>query len=60
MKTITVNPSTIRKGDRIATGPNKSRVIRRVDKCETQPEAIHLDQECYDSRFNTIQKVVKP
>lgn len=57
-----VNPAVIQVGDEIATKYNphtleiqKSRKIKRVGFCSV-PEKIHLDHECYDTRFATVVK----
>ena len=61
-----VNPLLIQKGDQIATSSydaadgtiviNKSHVVKRVSRCPIAPEKVHIDQECYDSRFSTVVK----
>lgn len=73
MNGIVVNPAAVLKGDSIAiqhrtvtdkkTGKqtivvSKSRKINYVGFCETQPECIHLDNECYDTRYSTVVKTV--
>lgn len=70
---IEVNPAGVLKGDSIAissrrsvdekTGAkiiivNKSKKVGSVGFCPTQPEAIHIDNECYDTRFTTVIKTV--
>lgn len=57
-----VNPGTIRQGDHIAVRYNKrnlqilaSREVKKVEPC-SKPEMIHLDNECYDTRFSTVVK----
>jgi len=57
-----VNPAAIQEGDSIATKYNphtleivKSRKVRRVAFC-SKPECVHLDHECYDTRFSTVVK----
>jgi len=57
-----VNPAQIQPGDEIAVkwDPNtleikRSRKIKSVRFC-SKPENIHLDHECYDTRFNTVIK----
>ena len=61
---IEVNPYSVRPGGKIATKTQetadgliriiKSREIKRVSPCATSPEAVHLDHECYDTRFSTV------
>ncbi len=61
---ITVNPASVRDGGRIATKSRpitddhheiiKSRVVKRVQWCDSKPECVHLDHECYDTRFSTV------
>lgn len=55
MKTVLVNPFSIRPGDQIR---GKGHKVQRVEPCEGKPECVHIDGECYDARFSTIQKVV--
>lgn len=57
---IRVNPASVVEGTRIATKFDeqtlriiKTREVRRVSFCNT-PECIHLDHECYDTRFSTV------
>ena len=67
-----VNPMTVAPGSRIATSfafshndthtgdevlhIKKTRVVKKVSFCESSPESVHLDHECYDSRFTTVVK----
>ena len=64
-----VNPAMIRKGDRLANKTRNhpdgtievltSRVVKRVEMCPGKPEFVHLDHECYDTRFSSVVKGVK-
>ena len=73
MHGIRVNPMLVRPDDKIATQytiledfatgeeiikVKKAREVKRVQTCFT-PEKIHLDHECYDTRFGTVILVVK-
>ena len=60
---IEVNPFDVEVGDKLATktrktweGPVvlKSREVKGVMTCPTQPECRHIDGECYDARFTTL------
>jgi len=53
-----VNPARIRPGDRIVTGRGKSRVVKSVGACG-KLECIHLDHECYDTRFSSVERIVR-
>lgn len=69
---IEVNPANVLKGDSVATQfrhthdsngkkiikVSKSRKIGYVGFCPTQPESVHLDNDCYDTRFTTVIKTV--
>lgn len=60
MRTIIVNPSEIRKGDKVlssATG-SKPHAVRNAGPCPSKPEMWHIDGDCYDIRFSTVIKVV--
>lgn len=58
-----VNPMAILPKGRIATKWNESedgvitikaqREVKRVTEC-SDPNKVHLDGECYDSRFSTV------
>lgn len=60
MNATAVNPAQVRPGDEIATSdkatvdrPGKTRKVRKVEFC-SDASKIHLDGECYDTRFSTI------
>lgn len=70
---IEVNPASVLKGDSVAirhhrsvdekTGAkiiivSKSTKVNYVGFCPTQPEFVHIDGECYDTRFSTVIKTV--
>ena len=57
MNTVIVSPASIRPGDKILTGHGKTRTIKRVSVCAGKAECVHLDHECYDMRFSTVEKV---
>lgn len=59
---IHVNPATLRPGDKIATKTQdiaegvriiKTRDVKRVETC-SKLENVHVDGECYDTRFSTV------
>lgn len=60
---IKVNPMTVREGQQVATkyaerwNGNievfKSREVKHVAVC-SKPENVHIDGECFDSRFSTV------
>lgn len=64
MQGIVVNPIAVREGQRIATKHverfngtievYKSREVKKVAFCASKPECVHLDHECYDTRFSTV------
>lgn len=64
-----VNQAAIRKGDSIATKVRtdsegtihvlRSHVVRHVSLCPGKPECVHLDAECYDTRFASVIKAEK-
>lgn len=61
-----VNPARVQAGDSIATkfDPDtmqvrKTRTVKRVGFCPGKPENVHLDHECYDTRFSTIVVPIK-
>ena len=56
---MNVNPYAVRPGDKIRTGPGKFRTVQRVVPCPTQPESVHLDEQCYDSRFGSVNVLDK-
>lgn len=59
METKSVNPMIVQTGDSIVTGPgNKSTKITHKEFCPTQPESVHLNHMCFDSRFATVALVV--
>lgn len=64
MKHMFVNPVAIKSGDKIATkydlddfgnvtAIKRTRKVSRVNGC-SRPENIHLDSECYDTRFSKV------
>lgn len=70
---VRVNPISIQPGDSIATRTRLSqdpktgldiikvsqdRKVKTVGFCPSQPEFVHIDHECYDTRFSTIVKVI--
>lgn len=57
MKLIDTNPMLIRKGDIVNTGGGKHKV-QAVTPCESKPECVHIDHECYDARFSTVKRYV--
>lgn len=59
MEVKTANPMIVQIGDNIVTGPgNKSTKITHKEFCPTQPESVHLNHICFDSRFTTVALVV--
>lgn len=57
MQTIEeVNPATVRKGDRIIRN-GKPSPVKSVSFCESGTSHVHIDHECYDTRFSTVKRV---
>jgi len=62
-----VNPMAVRQGDTIAQHSaakdmprlNTRRKVKRVSPCAGNPNMIHLDHECYDTRFSVVWVQVK-
>lgn len=68
MNGVRVNPAVIQPKDRVATKftvraegtefetieIHKSREIKKTSFCPGKPEMVHLDHECYDTRFSTV------
>lgn len=64
MKHMFVNPAGIKSGDKIATkydlddfgnvtAVKRTRKVGYVSSC-SRPEFVHLDAECYDTRFSRV------
>lgn len=59
-----LNPMQVREGDRLATKHRerfdgsvevfKTRQVKKVEICGSKIECVHIDHECYDSRFSTV------
>lgn len=64
MAATRVSPAQVKAGNKIATKYQefdngdirviKTREVKKVEFCSSKPENVHLDHECYDSRFSTI------
>ena len=57
-----VNPASIQPNDKLAVKydpitlqVSKTRTVKKVGFC-SKPECVHLDHECYDTRFSTVVK----
>lgn len=64
MQGIEVNPMQVRVGDKLATKHRptfangieviRARQVKKVEICGGKVECVHIDHECYDSRFSTV------
>jgi len=62
-----VNPMAVREGDTIMQhNPNRNapisttiRKVKRVSSCSGDANKVHLDHQCYDSRFSMVWVQVK-
>jgi len=62
-----VNPMAVRPGDTIAQHSvtkdapvlNTRRKVKHVSTCKGDPNKVHLDHQCYDSRFSVVWVQVK-
>lgn len=64
MRGIEINPMQVREGDKLATKHRssiaggievfKTRQVKKVEICGSKIECVHIDHECYDSRFSTV------
>lgn len=58
MATVTVvNPAAVQPGDTLNLGKGRTRKVKHVSFCKTQPECVHLDSECYDTRYTTVERL---
>lgn len=58
MATVTVvNPAQVRSGDTLNLGKGRTRKVKNVSFCPSNAECIHLDSECYDTRFTTVERL---
>lgn len=60
MQITEVNPAAVRGGNKLVTSNpgaprTTTRTVKRVAWCDSSPEHVHLDHECYDTRFTSVR-----